>query len=372
MTDVIALLNKWFVYPWALAGVLVIPLIWWPWLSPRRRAAIRFPGVAAFRPRAAHWSSRARFITPVLRSLAVALLVVSIARPRKADEQTRIQTEGIAIQLVVDRSGSMESPDFRDGQGRPMTRLDAVKQVVKAFVAGDGEDLKGRPDDLIGLTVFARYPDTECPPTHDHAHLLQTLEQVKVPAQRDRVENWTAIGDALMQAVERIRNIGRRLSKGEVFKIKSRVIVLLTDGQQNAGEFDPLDAADVAASLGVKVYTIGAAPEYQEQTLGGIFFRQQTIRVPVEIDEESLQKVADDTGGKYFRATDTESLARIYTEIDKLERTVIDEQRYEVYTEFATNWIPLGPLSIPPPLMLALGLLAAEVLLVNTRLRKIP
>ena len=215
-------LDETFVYPWALLGVLVVPLFWRPWLGSRSRAAIRFSGLSGFRTQASRWSSRARFIAPLCRSLAVMLLVVCIARPRKADEQTRIQTEGIAIQLVVDRSGSMESPDFLDEEGRKMTRLDAVKQVVKAFVAGDDAELEGRPDDLIGLTVFARYPDTECPPTRDHSHLLQALENVKVPSQHDRVENWTAIGDALMQATERIRKIGRRLSDGDIFTIKSR------------------------------------------------------------------------------------------------------------------------------------------------------
>lgn len=365
------LLNESFVYPWALLGALSIPLFWWPWLSRRRIAAIRFSGVSGFRSQSRQWSSRARFITPALRSIAVLLLVISIARPRKADEQTRIQTEGIAIQLVVDRSVSMKSPDFRDEQGRPMSRLDAVKQVVQAFVAGDGQELQGRPDDLIGLTVFARYPDTECPPTRDHEHLLRALEKVKTPPENDP-ENSTAIGDALMHATERIRKIGRRLADGDVFKIKSRVIVLLTDGEQVSGEFEPLEAADVAAALGVKVYTVGAAPEFLEQTLGGFFFREQKIRVPVPIDEETLKEVAKRTGAKYYRATDTESLIRIYAEIDQLERTVVDEQRYEVYTELATHWIPLGPFSCPSPLLLALAFLAAEVLLVNTRLRRIP
>ena len=360
-------LDETFVYPWALLGVLVVPLFWRPWLGSRSRAAIRFSGLSGFRTQASRWSSRARFVTPLCRSLAVMLLVVCIARPRKADEQTRIQTEGIAIQLVVDRSGSMENSDFLDEEGRKMTRLDAVKQVVKAFVAGDDAELEGRPDDLIGLTVFARYPDTECPPTRDHSHLLEALENVKVPSRHDRAEHWTAIGDALMQATERIRKIGRRLSDGDVFTIKSRVIVLLTDGDQTAGEFSPLDAAEVAASLGVKVYTIGATPETVKQRVGF-----STRSVPAPIDEETLRQVAKRTGAKYFRATDTESLTRIYAEIDKLERTVIDEQRYEVYTELATHWISFGAVTFPPPLMVALAFLAIEAILVNTWFRRIP
>lgn len=363
-------LNETFVYPWALLGMLVLPIVWWPWLRPQRRAAIRFSAVAPLRSARTAWSTRARYVLPILRTLAVALLVVSIARPRKADKQTRIQTEGIAIQLVVDRSSSMSEPDFSAENGRPMSRLAAVKQVVKSFVAGDGEQLGGRPDDLIGLIAFAHYSDTECPLTRDHAHLMRALDRVDIPRTRD--EDGTAIGDALMLAVERIRNIGRRLGQSGDFRIKSRAIILLTDGEQNRGEFEPVQAAEVAAALGVKVYTIGAAPHFKEQTIGGIITQRRTVRVPVQIDEETLRRVAELTGARYFRATDTESLTDIYAEIDRLERTVIDERRFEEYEELANAWIDLHGVSLPPPLMVALALLAAEVLLANTRFRKIP
>jgi len=363
---------KSFAYPWVLPLILVVvPLVWWSWLSERRRAPIRFSNTSRIPRSAESWSLRARTVLPVLRSLALILLVVSIARPRKADELTRIQTEGVAIELVVDRSGSMNQDDFTGPRGRKKTRLQAVKDVVHGFVRGDGRDLKGRQGDLLGLTVFARYPDTECPLTRDHDHLLKMLDKVRVPhgtpAQLEQ-EDGTAIGDALLLAVERIRNIGRRLLKSETFKIKSRAIILLTDGMQNSGKYQPTQAAEAAKALGIKVYTIGAAPRFQEMRAGPFTLGRQ--RVP--IDEDSLKKVAKMTGGKYFRATDAGSLAAIYTEIDRLERSTIDEQQYYRYEELAYQWIDLRGLHLPPPLLVALILLGIETLLANTRFRKIP
>lgn len=364
---------KTFAYPWVLPLVLVVvPLVWWAWLGKRRRAPIRFssisriPGASVGNRSHIAWSVRARSVLPVLRSLAVILLVVSIARPRKADEMTRIQTEGVAIELVVDRSGSMNQEDFTGSRGRRQTRLQAVKDVVRSFVRGEGKDLKGRQGDLLGLTVFARYPDTECPLTRDHANLLHALDKVRVPRTRD--EDGTAIGDALLLAVERIRNIGRRLLKSEDFKIKSRAIILLTDGEQNYGKYTPTKAAEAAKALGIKVYTIGAAPRFQERRVGPFSLGSQ----PVPIDEDSLKKVAEMTGGKYFRATDAGSLAAVYAEIDKLERSTIDEQQYYRYEELAYQWMDLRGLRLPPPLLVALILLGVESLLANTRFRKIP
>ncbi|HKQ48306.1 MAG TPA: VWA domain-containing protein [Phycisphaerae bacterium] len=357
-------------HPWLLALLALIPLIWWAYFNPQRRAAIRFAGVSRLKAQTSGWGQHLRLALPILRSLAVALIILSIARPQKADEQTRVQTEGVALQLVVDRSGSMGQQDFIDAHGRRQTRLDAVKQVVRGFVEGDGERLKGRPDDLIGLIAFAHYADTESPLTHDHQHLIRALENVELPTTRD--EDGTAIGDALLLAVERIRNISRRFQGNDAFQIKSRAIILLTDGEQNRGKYQPLQAAEAAAALGIKVYTIGAAPEYQEQQTGGLFLQPQTIRVPVEINEELLEKVAKATGGAYFRARDLNSLTEIYAEIDRLERSAVDEERYYLYEELAYKWSDLAGLRLPPPLLVALFLLAVEVVLANTRLRRIP
>lgn len=359
-----------FGQPWFLVLLGVIPLIWWAHLSPRRRAAIRFSSVDRVKEGVTPISMYARHVPPVLRSLAVALVVLAIARPQKADEETRISTEGIAIQLVLDRSGSMKNEDFIDAAGRRLTRLDAVKNVVRQFVEGDGEEMKGRDDDLVGLIVFARYADTECPLTHDHKQVIRALERVEVPTTRD--EDGTAIGDALLLGVERTRNIARRFGEDDAFKIKSRVIILLTDGEQNFGKYLPSEAAEAAAAVGVKVYTIGAAPDYQEQSVGGLLFQPRTVRVPVQVNEEELQKVASITGGKYFRARDADSLKAIYEEIDRLERTTIDRESFFRYEELAYKWFHIGEVKLPPPLLVALLLLGLELLLVNTRLRRIP
>ncbi len=223
-------------YPWVLLALLLVPVIWWTWFRAQHRPALRFSSISRLHAAKQPWSLRARYILPTLRSLAVVLLVVCLARPQKADEETRVTTEGIAIQLVVDRSGSMDQQDFViDEKGNTITRLQAVKDVVEAFVSGDGGALKGRRDDLIGMIVFARWPDTECPMTRDHAHVIRALRDVKTPTTRE--ESFTAIGDALLLAVERIRDTGRRFQQNTTFKIKSRVIILLTDGEQNAGKY---------------------------------------------------------------------------------------------------------------------------------------
>lgn len=357
--------------PWFLAGLLLVPVIWWTWFRGGRRPAIRFSGVSRLKAGKPSWAVRGRYALPVLRSLVVILLVLTVARPQKADEETRVTTEGVAIQLVVDRSGSMNEEDFVvDDEGHTQSRLQAVKDVVRAFVRGDGKTLPGRQDDLIGMVAFATWPDTECPLTRDHAHLIRALEEITPPQTRE--ESFTAIGDALLLAVERIRETGRRFQHDAPYKIKSQVVILLTDGQNNTGKHEPLKAAEAAAALGIKVYTVGVAPEFQERTIGGFMFQPQKVRQPVEVDEQTMTKISETTGGKYFRAKDKDSLRQIYAEIDKLERSVIDEKRYYQYEELAYKWLKWGPVSLPPLLLTALLLLAGELVLANTRFRRIP
>ncbi len=358
----------WFAHPWLLLLLIaVVPPIWWSHLRRGRRATIAFSHVQPMVRSGAAWSLHARHVVPLLRTLAVVLLVVCVARPRRADEMTKVKTEGVAIQLIVDRSPSMNAEDLQDPHGRKQTRLQVVKDVVRGFIKGDEKELVGREDDLIGLTSFARYPDTECPLTWDHGHLLAALKKMRAAAPRGD-EDGTAIGDALLLGIERIRNIGRRLHGDKAFKIKSRAIILLTDGDQTYGDHTPEEAAAPAKALGIKVYTIGAAPLLETAAAG--FFGSVTR--PSPIDEEALKFVAETTGGKYFRATDAGSLAAIYAEIDALERSEIEEQHYYVYDELANEWIAWAGVNWPPPLMIALALLGAEVLLVNTRFRRIP
>lgn len=356
-----------FAYPWVLLLALVlVPIVWFDWLRTSRRASLRFSATddllaVAGKP---SWAVRARVILPILRTLAVLLLVVALARPQRADELTKVTTEGVALELVVDRSSSMSQRDLVDQNGRAYSRLQAVKNVVTDFIEGDGDKLPGRVGDLIGLTVFAGYPDTVCPLTRDHKHLIRALDNVRVPTVKQ--EDGTAIGDALLLGLERIRDIGRHLPDKD-FKLTSRAIILLTDGEQNAGEFKPVEAAEAAKALGIKIYAIGAAPAYQ-------VFRSPfgNTRQRVPIDERSLKQIADVTGGQYFRATDASSLAEIYAEIDKLERSKVDEQRYYLYEELAYQPIQIGKIDLPPPLLVALILLGLEALLSNTRLRRVP
>jgi Ca-activated chloride channel family protein len=358
-----------FAYKWLLALTVLTPLIWWAFRSQRRRNFIRFSNVRLFGAHAGR-SGKSRYLLPVLRTLTVLAVILAVARPQKADEQTKVQTEGIAIQMVLDRSSSMNQQDFQTEQGRPQSRLNAVKNVIREFVLGNDADLKGRPNDLVGLIDFARYPDTECPLTRDHRHLIKAVDEIKCPTTRE--EDGTAIGDALLLAVERIKNIERKFHKEDEFKVKSRVIILLTDGEQNAGKYTPEKAAEAAAALGIKVYTIGAITGLQEQQVPSFFGDSQVVRVPVNIDDSPLKKVAELTGGKYYKAKDTDSLGRIYQEIDSLERSAIDEQRFYLYHELAYNWIDLGRFKLPSPILVALGLLSLELLLAHTRLRKIP
>jgi Ca-activated chloride channel homolog len=363
--------------PWWL---LLLPLALLP-LWRHRRAQVRV-GHADLGPAQAagvSLAARLRWIPPLARSLAVFLLIVAIARPVKADEQTRVRVEGIAIQMLVDRSGSMRALDFTL-RGAQVDRLTAIKSVARAFVLGDETDeaatrsLGGRPNDLVGLVTFARYADGISPLTLDHDHLVAALDRVQF-AGND--EDGTAIGDALALGVERLKDVRVRgegdAQSGDAGTIvRSRVLILLTDGENTAGDIDPDDAAKLAETFGIRIYTIGVgtngfAPLPIDDPFAGRFIQ----RVPVTIDEALLRRIAERTGGAYFRATDTASLASIYAEIDRLERTETESRRYLSYADFAVESVDIGPFSLPPILAGALLLLAFELLLVATRFRSL-
>ena len=219
----------------------------------------------------------------------------------------------------------MEARDFVDGD-TSVNRLHVVKQIVRQFVTGGG-GLSGRADDLIGLVAFARYADAACPLTLDHANLTRILDEVEIV--RDQSEDGTAIGEGLALAVERLRQN----------PAKSKVAILLTDGVNNAGEIDPLRAADLAAAHDIRTYVVGAgstglAPVPVAGPGGRVFLR----RMRVELDEKTLRAIADRTGGRYFHAANAEALAEVYAEIDRLERSEITEVRYLQYTEHYAPW----------------------------------
>lgn len=325
--------------PWLLLLLALVPLL----LRARRRQAppaLRYPVLDAVRAVGPGRRVRWRWLLPAMRGAALALLVVALARPQLGKAATQIYTEGIDIMLAVDLSGSMLSEDFQlDGQRA--NRLDAVKAVVRTFLAH-------RPGDRVGLVVFAARPYTQSPLTLDHGWLLKNLERAHI----GMIEDGTAIGSALATAVNRL----------EASDAKSKIVILLTDGQNNAGKVPPLTAAEAAKTLGYRVYTIGAgtrgmAPFPQTDAFG----RRVYVSLPVDVDEDTLRRIAEITGGRYYRATDTASLQQIYDEIDGLEKSPQQGLQYLEYHELYV-WLALP----------ALLLLAGEAVLAQTWLRVLP
>lgn len=289
--------------------------------------------------------TRLMWLPTALLAAAAILLGIALAGPRLPDRSQRVEREGIAIMMAVDISGSMRALDLSDGDD-DRTRLEAVKSVFEDFIVGQG-DLAGRPDDAIGIVSFAGFADTRCPLTLDHDILLQVARGLEIVTERR--EDGTALGDGLGLAVERLR----------ASKAKSKVIILLTDGVSNRGEETPSAAAELAAMEGIKVYTIGAGTRGTAKVKDPSTGRARMM--DVEIDEETLQAVAERTQGKYFRATDSAALRDVYQAIDGLERTKIGEERFREYTEYYRHFTAAG---------LLLALLAW--LLMATVLRRLP
>ncbi|HFQ90115.1 MAG TPA: VWA domain-containing protein [Desulfobulbus sp.] len=272
----------------------------------------------------------------LLRILTLALLILALAGPRLGNTTTEIKASGIDILLAVDVSGSMEALDFTlDGQ--PASRLDVVKSVVSKFI-------KQRPNDRIGLLAFAGRPYMVCPLTLDHDWLQQRLDSLKT----GMIEDGTAIGSAIAAGVNRLRKS----------KAKSRIMILLTDGMNNAGKVAPVTAAEAAETLGIKIYTIGAGTRGEApMPVTDQFGRRRLVRMQVDIDEKTLSRVAEMTGGRYFRATDTSSLEKIYAEINKMETTTRIRKHFSHYRELFA-W----------PLLAALLLLGLELAVSRRRL----
>lgn len=264
-------------------------------------AAMTVPGLLSFSTAGTTFRHYLRHILFSLRVLAIALLIIVLARPQKTDKFQDVTTEGIDIMLTQDISGSMLARDFKPD------RLEAAKNIATEFISG-------RPYDRIGLVVFSGESFTQCPLTTDHAVLINLLREI----QSGMIEDGTAIGMGLATAVNRIKDS----------QAKSKVIILLTDGVNNKGEIAPATAAGIAKTYGIRVYTIGVGTQgmapYPIQTPYGMQYQN----MPVEIDEDILQDIAQTTGGKYFRATDNNKLAQVYKEIDKLEKSKIDVHQF--------------------------------------------
>lgn len=342
-----------FASPWML--VLLAPVALFSLRHLRRpRPAILYSSsqIVADLPRTLRQSLS--WLTTFLVFLGLGCLIFAMARPQRADEKTRIRTEGIAIQMCIDRSGSMQALDF-PVDGESVDRLTAVKKVFREFVAGSDE-FSGRPNDLIGLIAFGGFATALCPPTLDHDAVLTVLESVEIPQPiRDadgrilneqllQEERATAIGDALALATERIRGIDAT----------SRIIVLLSDGENTAGIIEPSDAVAAAEEFGIKVYTIGIgsdgmAPFPAVDVFGRRVLQMQAVRV----DEKTLKEIAERTGGRYFNATNTDALAQVYAEIDQLERTEIEGTVYRNYEELYWWFATFGAGSLIVGLMLS-------------------
>ena len=275
-----------------------------------------------------------------LRIAAASLAVLALARPQSPIADSKVQAEGIDIVLSVDCSTSMLAEDFKLA-GRRQNRLEVIKDVVKDFI-------KGRQSDRIGIVAFAARAYTVCPLTLDYGWLLENLERIKIGL----IEDGTAIGSGIASSLNRLRDT----------KAKSKVIILLTDGRNNTGKISPLVATEAAKTLKVKIYTIGAGTKGMAPFPVKDFFGDTVYQpVQIDIDEDTLKKIAESTGGKYFRATDTESLRQIYKEIDRLEKAIIEEKGYLEYEELFPYFLIPG-----------LAVLFLEIVLTNTVLRKIP
>jgi len=297
-----------------------------------------------------------------MRFIGLALVVVGLARPQHGLREFRVRKDGIAIMMCLDRSGSMSALDFQL-DGNRVNRLEAVKRVFRDFVVGDG-NLAGRSDDLIGLISFGGFAEGRSPLTLDHAALTEVLASVDIPRRiRDEAgnvinerflaeEQATAIGDAVALAVDRLRDS----------HAKSKVIILLSDGENTAGVVEPEDAARAAKEFGIKIYSIGVgstgrAPFPAEDMFG----RTVLVNRDVKLDEKTLQMLADTTGGRYFNARDTQALGNVYRDIDKLEKTVSEGRLYTEYREL-----------YQPIVLLGLGLVLLELVLRCTRFRTLP
>ncbi|HET9066772.1 MAG TPA: VWA domain-containing protein [Gemmatimonadales bacterium] len=320
-----------FARPWLFLLLAVVPLWWWH----RGRLRVTAAPVSDARPFRAAVRGRWRLmIPPILRALGFAMLVAAAAGPFRRGDRTLVSSDGIAIVIAIDVSSSMLAEDFA-----PSNRLTVAKQQAASFI-------RGRTADRIGLVTFAGEALTQVPVTLDYPALLRAVASLEVGL----LEDGTAIGSGLATAVARLRKVPG----------KEKVVLLLTDGENNRGIIDPRTAAKTAQAFGIKVYTVGVGTEGEariptSQGLRG--FRYETV--PVKIDEALLTEIADETGGRYFRAKDAQSLGRIFQEVNRLERSRVDVVRYVRQDERT------GPFLVAALLFLTLELLVSATMVVR-------
>jgi Ca-activated chloride channel homolog len=328
--------NVTFAYPLVLYFLGIIPILVFYYIKygRKRENTVIFSSLKTFKGIPPGWRERLRHLPFILRMAALALFIIALARPQSFSSGENIYSEGIDIAMVLDISSSMLAEDFSPN------RLEASKNVIKSFIAD-------RHSDRIGLVIFSREAFTQCPLTIDYNVLNELLREVK----SGMIEDGTAIGNAIANGVNRLKDS----------EAKSKIIILVTDGVNNAGEVNPLSAAEIAKTFGIRIYTIGVgtlgeAP-YPVKTAFGTRYQM----VPVEIDENLLKKVAAETNGKYYRAVNNRKLQEIYTEIDQLERTKVEVTTYRNAKELFFSWLGTGFL-----------LLLFEIGVAKTVLRRIP
>ena len=327
-----------FANPLFLILVAIIPFLCWYYFRQgrKREASILFSDIDIVKNIRPGFKVVYRHIPMIMRMMAIFIFILAMARPQAGQREEEIITEGIDIILTLDTSSSMKMEDFK-----PQNRLGAAKEVIEGFI-------KSRYNDRIGLVVFSRFSFTQCPLTLDYGVLLDLLEKIDI----GMIEDGTAIGTAIANSVNRLRDS----------HAKSKVIILLTDGVNNAGKIDPLTSAKTAKALGIKIYTIGAGkPGGALYPIDDPIFGKRYVRMDTEIDEVLLRKIAEGTGGMYFRAKDERGLREIYETIGKLEKTEIKTKEYANYTELA------GYFLLPGFIIILL-----EIVLSNTVFRKIP
>jgi Ca-activated chloride channel family protein len=338
-----------FAQPWMLLLLLAIPLLaYWRGKSGPA-AALTFSSTATLRALGKSSAARAGKFLRALLLLSLALLIIAMARPQLGKSLTQVEASGIDIMVVLDVSGSMLTKDFTIG-GQSATRIDAIRQVTEKFI-------EGRPNDRIGIIAFAGRPYVVSPMTLDHDWLLKNLDRIKIGL----VEDGTAIGSGMAAGANRLNDK----------RSKSRVIVLLTDGENNTGKIPPNTAAEAVKALKIRFYAIGAGingiaptPVFNPQNgkpltdmMGNVVYQNQRVH----FNEAGLKEVAKIADGQFYRATDTKSLEQIFADIDKLEKTTVAVKKYQQYRDL-----------FPACIMAGLGLLFAQLLLSQTIWKKLP
>ena len=326
-----------FAWPWCFLLAVPLGVAAWRMLRRGRKAGIRFSTVRRLPAKTAGWRARLAELAPWVFLLGAALLVVAAARPREPLSNERRSVDAIAIAMTVDVCGSMEALDLTPRGSKYRTRLDVVKELFAKFV-------DARPDDLIGFITFGGYASARTPLTADHEAVRHVLKGVEVPsisydAQGNPIdpdETLTAVGDGLATALARLRNAS----------VKTKIVILLSDGVSNTGAVEPDDAAAAAAKLGIRVYTIGVGtnsrrtPFFQRDAFG----RQVIAYADISFDESQLKSIAKKTGGRYFAVRDPEGLKAALEEIDSLEKTPLDQTVYQRWREFFAPFLLVGAL----------------------------